>query len=68
MQKVYSKVCIRVENNIRRGKERCRNKLKKYDRVNDIVDGVVNQAMLLKWGGTIWGIVADRRRRELYDF
>ena len=52
-------VRIRVENGIRRVKvfrimkETYRNKLKKYDRINDITCGVVNQTILLKRDGII---------------
>ncbi len=52
-------VRIRVENGIRRVKtfrimkEIYRNKLEWYDRINDIVCGVVNQAILLKRDGII---------------
>lgn len=47
-------VRIRVENGLRRVKVfrimkvRYRNKLKKYDRINTLVCGVVNQTVLLK--------------------
>jgi hypothetical protein len=34
-------------------KERYRNKLKKYDRINDIVCGVVNQAILMRRDGIL---------------
>ena len=57
--RAHSRVRIRVENGIRRVKtfrimkEIYRNKLKKYDRINDIVCGVVNQAILLKRDGII---------------
>ena len=52
--RAHSRVRIRVENAIRRVKifrimkERYRNRLKKYDVINDIVCGLVNQAVLLK--------------------
>ena len=55
----HSRVRIRVENGIRRTKifrimkERYRNRLHKYDRINDIVCGVVNQAILMKRAGTL---------------
>ncbi len=48
-----------MENGIRRVKvlrimkERYRNRLKKYDRINDIACGVVNQTILLKRDGII---------------
>ena len=57
--KAHSRVRIRVENGIRRVKifrimkERYRNKLKKYDRINDIACGVVNQAILMKRDGIL---------------
>ena len=72
--RAHSRVRIRVENGIRRVKifrimkERYRNKLKKYDRINDIVCGVVNQAILMRRDGIIRGAVAGRRGREPYDF
>ncbi len=52
--RAYSRVRIRVENAIRRvkifriRKEMYRNRLKKYDAINDIVCRLVNQAILLK--------------------
>ena len=55
----HSKVRIRVENGIRRTKifrimkERYRNRLRKYDHINDIVCGVVNQAILMKRAGIL---------------
>lgn len=55
----HSRVRIRVENGIRRVKvfrimkEVYRNKLKKYDRINDIACGVVNQTILLKRDGIL---------------
>ena len=55
----HSRVRIRVENGIRRTKifrimkEQYGNRLRKYDRINDIVCGVVNQAILMKRAGTL---------------
>ena len=55
----HSRIRIRVENGIRRVKvfrimkEKYRNRLKKYDRINDIACGVVNQIILLKRAGII---------------
>lgn len=55
----HSRVRIRAENGIRRVKtfrimkERYRNKLKKYDRINTIVCGVVNQAIPMKREGLL---------------
>ena len=55
----HSRVRIRVENAIQRVKifrimkEKCRNRLKKYDVINDIVCGLVNQAILLKRDGLL---------------
>ena len=55
----HSRIRIHVENAIRRVevfriiKERYRNKLKKYDRINDIACGVVNQTVLMKRDGII---------------
>lgn len=57
--RAHSRVRIRVENGIRRVKvfrimkERYRNRLKKYDRINDIACGVVNQTILLKRDGIL---------------
>ena len=57
--RAHSRIRIRVENGIRRVKtfrimkEIYRNKLKKYDRINDIACGVVNQTILLKRDGII---------------
>ena len=57
--KAHSRVRIRVENDIRGVKvfrimkELYRNNLKKYDRINDIACGVVNQTILLKRDGII---------------
>ncbi|MBI1658983.1 MAG: hypothetical protein IS632_09485, partial [Thaumarchaeota archaeon] len=57
--RAHSRVRIRVENAIRRVKifrimkERYRNRLKKYDVINDIVCGLVNQAILLKRSGLL---------------
>ena len=57
--RAHSRIRIRVENGIRRVKvfrimkETYRNKLKKYDRINNIACGVVNQAILLKRDGII---------------
>ena len=62
-QRAYNRshciVRIHEENAIRRVKvfrimkERYRNKLKKYDRINDVVCGVVNQTVLMKRDGII---------------
>ena len=57
--RAHSRVRIRVENAIRRVKifrimkERYRNRLKKYDVINDIVCGLVNQAILLNRDGLL---------------
>ena len=53
INRLQSKVRVYVENAIRRVKthrimgDRYRNPLKKYDRINDIVCGLVNQRLLL---------------------
>ena len=53
INRLQSKIRVRVENSIRRVKtyrimgDRYRNPLKKYDRTNDIVCGLVNQRLLL---------------------
>ena len=52
INRLQSKIRVRVENAIRRIKthrimgDRYRNPLKKYDRTNDIVCGLVNQRVL----------------------
>ena len=52
INRLQSRIRVRVENAIRRVKthrimgDRCRNPLKKYDRTNDIVCGLVNQRVL----------------------
>ena len=57
--RAHSRIRIRMENGIRRVKvfrimkETYRNKLEWYDRVNDIVCGVVNQTILLKRDGIL---------------
>ncbi len=57
--RAHFRVHIRVENGVRRVKvfrimkEMYRNKLKKYDRINDIAYGVVNQTILLKRDGIL---------------
>ena len=54
INRLQSKIRIRVENAIRRVKthrimgDRYRNPLKKYDRINDIVCGLVNQRVLVR--------------------
>ena len=57
--RAHSRIRIRVENAIRRiktfriMKDRYRNRLGRYDRINDIVCGVVNQTILMKRAGTL---------------
>ena len=57
--RAHSRIRIRVENAIRRIKtfrimnDRYRNRLGRYDRINDIVCGVVNQTILMKRAGTL---------------
>ena len=57
--KAHSRIRIRVENTIRRtkifriAKEKYRNDRRKYDHVNDIVCGLVNQTVLLKRAGVL---------------
>ena len=57
--KAHSRIRIRVENAIRRikifriAKEKYRNDRRKYDHINDVVCGVVNQTILLKRAGAL---------------
>ena len=57
--RAHSRIRMRVENAIRRiktfriMKDRYRNRLGRYDRINDIVCGVVNQTILMKRAGTL---------------
>ena len=57
--RAHSRIRIRVENAIRRiktfriMKDRYRNRLGRYDRINDTVCGVVNQTILMKRAGTL---------------
>lgn len=43
---------LRVTKIFRIAKERYRNRLGKYDRINDVFCGVLNRAILLKRAGT----------------